>query len=131
MPNRKPHVKSRRHFDDSSEIEVTITPINTQGRVGVTDFFELEFPYSQKMIAGIKEIPSLERYWEPKRKVWGVAAKHQAIILGLIQSIWSGQAKITFTPLSMPNSILAQQRAIVNKALGEFQEDNLDSLRLT
>ncbi len=129
MPNRKPHVKSRRHFDDSSVPEVTLTPIK-QGR-GNAEFLEIETPFHPTFVADIKKIPWKERYWEPTRKVWGVHVKHQALLLSIIGKVWHGNAKITFSPVVNPNSILSQQKALVNKAMQEFKEDNLDTLRLT
>lgn len=129
MPNRKPHTKSRRHFDDSSLPEVTITPIR-QG-LGNPDFLEIETPFHPGFVTDIKKIPWKERYWEPTRKVWGVHVKHQALLLSIVGKVWHGDAKITFQPVVNPNSILSQQKALVNKAMQEFKDDNLDSLKLT
>ncbi len=129
MPNRKPHIKSRRHFDDSSLPEVKITPIKQAQ--GNPEFLEIETPFHPGFVKDIKNIPWKERYWEPTRKVWGVHVKHQALLLSIIGKTWHGDAKITFAPVVNPNSILSQQKVLVDKALEEFRDDNLDSLKLT
>lgn len=129
MPNRKPHRKSRRHFDDTSPLEVMITPIAP--RPGAAEFLEVETPYNPNFVIDIKKIPSGERYWEPTRKVWGVHVKHQPLLISIIGRVWHGDAKITFAPVTNSNSILSKQKVIVNKAMSGFQEDNMDTLRLT
>lgn len=133
MANRKPHRGSRRHFDNSSDsVEVSIIPVPNLERPGHNDVIEIDAPYHPDFVSGIKRIPSQDRYWEPKRKIWGVAIKYQPILIALIGQTWKGKAQINFIESeSHPHAILAKQRAMVNDAVEGFRDDNLDSMRLT
>ena len=128
MANKRPHRKSRRHFDDTSILEVVLTPINPG--IGPT-FIEIEAPFHAEFVKRIKTLPAQERYWNPKIKVWGIMDKHQPFILGLIGAVWHGNAKITFSPTVNPNSNIERQKVLVKEAMVGFQDDNMDSLRLT